>query len=130
MNIIRLLQLSCLALSLIFLSGCDAEPTNQAELLIGKWDLQSATRNGQRAASLEGLFFEFDDAGNMETNLPIAKGASTYELSGNTIQQKNSTNNVRYTIESIGDSSLMLSTTLANTDFTFSLKRAAEPTAN
>jgi hypothetical protein len=130
MNIIRILQLSCFVSSLIFLSGCGAEPANQAELLIGKWDLQSATRNGQRAASLEGLFFEFDEAGNMNTNLPIAKGASTYNLSGSTIKQESSTNNVRYTIESIGDSSLMLSTTLANTDFIFSLKRASGSSTN
>jgi len=113
-----------LSIAITTIVSCTSEPDNQGELIIGKWELQSATRNGKETGNLEGLYYEFQEEGRLLTNLPTTNGESTYDVEGSTIKQLNNGQTIEYTIEEVGDSNLTLSTQLKNTPFQFVLKRA------
>ena len=110
----------------IVLTSCSTDEVDYASMIKGKWELESATRNGKDAASLQGLYFEFDEAGNMDTNLPVSQGASTYQVEGDQITQTNNGNTIVYSIKEVEEGRIMLSATLSNTPFTFTLKKSAQ----
>jgi hypothetical protein len=114
------------ALTTLVLSSCSTDDVDYASMIKGKWELESATRNGKDAASLQGLYFEFDEAGNMDTNLPIAQGASTYQVEGNQITQTNNGQTIVYQVKEVEEGIIMLSATLSNTPFTFTLKKSEQ----
>lgn len=127
MNINRFSRYTCFTVLLLSLAvGCTTDTGNQSDLLIGNWELDYATRNGNHAETFAELYFNFDAEGNMDTNLPIAKGTSTYSVNGNTIQQQSPMGTVEYTIEEIGDSSLILATTARGFEFRFAMKRVQD----
>lgn len=113
-----------LSLAISTLVSCNSEPTNQDELIIGRWELQSAIRNGKETGNLEGLYYDFSEEGALLTNLPTASGESAYEVEGSQVLQSINGQTIQYTIEEIGDSSLTLSTLLRDTPFQFIFKRA------
>ncbi|MCI4647309.1 lipocalin family protein [Phaeodactylibacter sp.] len=113
----------CIGLMLLMVS-CAEEPQNIQELLPGRWELQQATRNGEPTRSLADLYYEFDADGTMRTNLPVAKGESAYQISGQSIEQNQDGNIIAYSVTSITDSTLVLQTELRNTPFQFNLQRA------
>lgn len=119
---------SALLLSMA-LSGfsCGSGPGNQQELLLGRWELDKATSNGKPTERLAGLFFVFDADGSMRTNLPLPgmKEDSRYELSGPELRQYSdeTPDEVYYTIEEIGDSTMILNTELQNFRFSFLLRK-------
>ncbi len=125
MNLRRLFPNMLFLLTLMATTACGTEPENQQELLTGRWELESASRNGSPTASLDDLFFEFHADGSMATNLPVAPGKSKYELEGNTLRQygENMPGEVEYTIQELGDSSLILTAELRNFRFRFSMKK-------
>ena len=126
MNLMRISGTLLLGFSLLLLTAaCTEEPENIQELLPGRWELQQATRNGKPTRSLAELFYEFDKQGSMQTNLPIAKGESTYEVTGQDIEQNQNGNIIVYTVTSITDSTLILQTKLRDTPFEFQLLRTA-----
>lgn len=110
----------------LILSSCSSDSVDYATVIQGKWELESATRNGKDAASLQGLYFAFDEAGNMDTNLPVSQGASTYQVEGDQITQTNNGNEIVYQITEAEEDKIMLSATLASTPFTFTLKKVEE----
>ena len=58
--------LACIGL----LTGCQDEQTSsKEELILGRWEIQQAYRNGRTTESLEELYFEFYKDGKMNTNL-------------------------------------------------------------
>ena len=115
-----------LLLSLLFvLSSCDTEPKKPAtaELIIGKWEISSGYRNGKKANSLEGLYFEFKPDGKMITNLLGAQQESNYEIKDQKLIQSGK-QSIEYTIESIADSSLNLAMSMRGFDFKLQLKKS------
>lgn len=108
----------------LLLASCSSEPQNIDILLPGRWELDEAKRDGQPAESLTGLYYEFDENGQMRSNLPVGAGESQYELDGATLMQKLEGKAIDYTIESINDSVLVMLTELRGTNFWFKLKRA------
>lgn len=126
MNLKRIAPTLLLSVALMLLVfSCGEEPQNIQELLPGRWELKQATRNGELTRSLAGLYYEFDSAGTMQTNLPVAKGESTYQISGQSIEQNQDGNVIVYNIASITDSTLVLQTELRDTPFQFDLIRAS-----
>lgn len=129
MKLSSLLPPALLLFVVLLGSSCGPEPENQQELLIGRWELNRATRNGNPTESLSDLFFVFQSDGTMTTNLPVPgmDENARYKLNGNTLYQfsDNLPDEVSYTIEDIGDSTLVLSTELRNFRFNFFLAKQA-----
>ena len=86
------------------------------ELLLGKWEIQQGFRNGKRANSFDGMFFEFKDNNKMVSNMFGADLTSDYTIEDNTIKQTGE-KNVEYVIDNISDNNLTLSTTVQGFDF-------------
>lgn len=128
MKTIRLQGLLVLSLTLLFLLGCGPQSSidkAQRNQLIGRWELQKAYRNGEQAASLEDLYFEFSEEGTMRTNILGSSIQADYLFEGEQIVQSAGDNGleVAYKLEEISDSSLILTTTLRQFNFKFELRR-------
>lgn len=115
-----------LILSFLFLLGCKGESVDNTDQLIGRWDIREAKRNGQATESLDQLYFEFFQDGNMKTNILGADEEATYELDNNTIRQRESQMPIDYTIETISDTSLIMNATINRFNFRFQLGKTVE----
>ena len=115
-----------LILSFLFLLGCKSETVDNTDQLIGRWDIREAKRNGQATESLDQLYFEFFQDGNMKTNILGADEEATYELDNKTIRQRESQMPIDYTIESISDTSLIMNATINRFNFRFQLGKTVE----
>lgn len=121
---------TCALFCSLFLVSCssdeklDEEATNK---LLGRWELVEATRNGNATESLDDLFFEFNPDGSMRSNILGATYSAQYETSASTIRQISEENglDLEYSISSLTDSVLILTTELRRYDFRFELKKAA-----
>ncbi|TXB63406.1 hypothetical protein [Phaeodactylibacter luteus] len=111
------------AAAIAILQSCAEEPTQIKENLPGRWEITSALRDGQSAASLAELYYEFSENGQMNTNLPIASGASTYTIDGLGITQDYQGQEIYYQVADISDSTLILETELRDTRFTFYFRK-------
>lgn len=125
------IQLLCL----ITLSSISFACTSDAKLdkasknkVIGKWEIKEAFRNGKRTESLDNLFFEFYEDGQMRTNILGASIQSNYNISGGKIKQEAGDEGVEleYIVEIVTDTSLILSTVLRRYNFKFDLQRNLE----
>lgn len=118
--------LSTLFFSILFLFGCQGESVDNTNTLIGRWDIREARRNGQATESLDQLYFEFFADGTMKTNILGADEEAAYELDDNTIRQRESQMPIDYTIETISDTALIMSTTINRYNFRFQLGKTVE----
>ncbi len=105
---------------LLMLACANDTQTKEADKLLGRWELTSAQRDARSTDSLRGLYFEFTEDQVLRTNIMNGQAEEgTYERSENNIAQRNTTQEIDYSIESLTDSVLVLTTNLANTDFRF-----------
>ena len=121
-----------LGLLLLALPGCKSDPNSDdeetvqfdSEQLIGRWEITKAWRNGKETESLSDMYFEFDEAGKMRTNLtPSAtEEEHPFAFSNNTIQQK-STPPLDYKVKELSDSVLRISMVLQDFPFRIHLAR-------
>jgi hypothetical protein len=106
-------------------SMCTSEvDDNTGELLIGRWELQEASRNGRITASLDDLYFEFYEDGSMRTNLSGGTETAKYKLDLPEIRQTESKMDAVYAIEEISDSMLLVNTELRGYSFRFLLAKS------
>lgn len=96
------------------------------ELILGRWEIQEAFRNGRPTESLAELYFEFLPDGEMSTNLTGAPENARYQIEGNTLRQTESQLPADYLIEELSDSVLVLTTQLRGFDFRFRLHPVPE----
>lgn len=118
-----------LLLGMVSFFACQTHNTEEtAQLLLGRWELTQAMRNGKPTESLANLYFVFTPDGKLMTNMNMTGQAEegTYELKDDQILQRNTQLKPDYTIESIADSNLVLTTELNGTSFRFDLKKADE----
>ena len=110
------------------LTACNNDSKSEVDtnLLLGKWEVNQATRDGKETSTLDQLYFAFSEDGSMETNMPTLDRASTYELSGSEIQQNGNGVENNYTVESLSDDELILITTIRNTEFRMILNKSDE----
>ena len=113
-----LFVLSCIGLS------CNSEPKKPeaTDLILGKWEIESGFRNGKKANSLEGLFFEFQEDGKMMTNLLGKETTSNYELKDQKLIQSGDTP-MEYDIRKLDENALHLTMTMRGFDFALILKK-------
>lgn len=119
----RTLKVPLLFFLLGLVAACQPEPENLDQLVIGRWELDKAFRNGETTNTLQGLYFEFYEDGNMSTNLPVSPSESQYELEGSVIRQTEIETPLEFDIQSISDSNLVLGTQLHNFSFRFLLRK-------
>lgn len=108
------------------ITACNNDSKSEVDtnLLLGKWEVKQATRDGKETSTLDQLYFTFSEDGSMETNMPTLDRVSTYELSGSAIQQNGNGVENNYTIESLSDAELILITTIRNTEFRMILNKS------
>ncbi len=114
-------------ISLLYLASCQpAKPAIDPRLL-GKWQLLEGWRNNRQSPSLENIFFEFFPDNNMRSNFNFngSSEAATYQLDDNILHQNNGEMELDYSIESLSDSILILSTILMDAEFRLLLKKQA-----
>ncbi|MEM9887548.1 MAG: lipocalin family protein [Bacteroidota bacterium] len=122
----RNLFLYLLISSTLLACGADPKSDIDANLLTGKWQLKEATKNGSPTVMLGDLYFDFDEAGKMQTNMPTMDGASEYELNGSTIEQRSDQVKNDYEIESLTATELILMTEIQGMAFRLSLNKSEE----
>ena len=129
MKLQSLLQSALLLSMVLAITSCTDEPENQQGLLLGRWELKGATRNGSPTESLSDLYFVFNADGSMSTNLPVPgmTEETQYKIDGRNIYQYSDElpDEVTYYIEEAGDSTLVLTTDLRNFHFQFVLSKQA-----
>ena len=115
-------------LTISFLCSCTGGSTSgddtgiKVEQLNGSWLVTKAIRDGQATETLDGLFFQFSNAGQMTTNLLGSNMESPFELSGNKILQK-STPPLEFTIDKVDAKELVISKLIQEMDFKLTLEK-------
>lgn len=121
----RLMLLFLLAgTSLVSCKNENQKTADNAELIIGRWDIQDAKRNGRTTESLAELYFEFFEDGSMRTNLTGASEKCKFEIDNDKLYQRESKMDADYLIEELTDSSLVISTELRGSSFQFLLNKS------
>lgn len=118
-----LILFSC---ALFFLSACGNDNAVTTTQLVGRWDIQNATRNGEPTTTMEGMYFVFSEDGKLLTNMTGAEEAYTYELDGENILQRNGTIEADLQIESLAEGELVLTTELRGKQFRMVLRQPTE----
>lgn len=122
--------LLCLGI-LIFLAACSSdnqsdtpvETSFKTDLLIERWEVDRAFRNGKPAASLDGLYFDFTQKDTLTTNMMGHGISEVYEIVGDTIKT-NGESNLYFVVAKLDSARLTLETNLRATPFKFQLKPA------
>ena len=116
-----------LFISILYLASCQLAKPEVDPRILGKWELLEGWRNNRQSASLENIFFEFFPDNNMRSNFNFngSSEAATFQMEENILHQSNGEMELDYTIESLSDSILILSTTLMDAEFRLLLKKQA-----
>lgn len=113
---------------LLALEACqsDSKDTNYQELIIGRWEIVEAIRNGRPTETLTGAYMEFFSNGRMVSNIAGAEEESPFSVNGATLTSKSERMAVDYDIQYLGDSSMVLKAIIRDIPFQFTLARFAE----
>ena len=108
-----------------FTFACEPEAGPNDNLIIGRWELDGALRNGQSTTLLEGTFFEFFEDGSLKTNFNLSgeEALSKYVIKGPQITQSESDLNLDFSIMEVNDTSLVLKTALKGARYQILLKK-------
>lgn len=107
-------------LLIAILSACTSDKKT-ATLLLGKWVLTEAKRNGNPTELLTGAYFEFTD-GKLKTNLLGEDAEADYTIDNGKIVQT-TPQAITYDIEITPAQQLILRTTLRKSDFVLTLQK-------
>lgn len=106
--------------------SCSSENEIVQGDLQGRWELDSATRNGKDSPALEGVYFDFSKD-EFETNFPYPELGSTYGLEDKTIILEGNPPLEMY-IKSFENNKLSLDMSLQGSNFTLLLNKNEELT--
>ncbi len=101
--------------------GGDQEPEESGSLE-GRWELQSATVNGNTTDRLRSLYFVFLPDSSLQTNLLGSEANYKYQMNEKRITQF-SDPEVIYDLQSLSDSALVLQTEIQGATFNIFLSR-------
>ena len=103
----------------------DSQDTNYEELILGRWEIKEAIRNGRPTETLTGAYMEFLPKGKMISNLGGAPEESEFILEGNILTSRSMRMPADYTIQYVGDSTMVLNSVIQEIPFQFTLARPA-----
>ena len=111
-----------IGISDLFPDASDAMNTDggmiqDTDLILGRWDIEEALRSGRPTESLDELFFEFYEEGKMRTNITGSTVDGSYKINGDQLHQSGTPLEVDYTIQTLSDSMLILTTLINKLDF-------------
>lgn len=112
-------------LSIVFISSCGDDNALQETDLLGRWEISEAARDGKVTDTMEGMYFSFAEGGQLTTNMTGADETYRFELDGDQIEQREGTIETDYTIESLIEKELILTTTLRGKHFRMVLQQTA-----
>jgi len=104
----------------------DSKDTNYEEQILGRWEIREALRNGRPTETLTGAFMEFSPEGEMLTNFAGFQDKTTYAVEDNVISSHSERMPADFTIQYVGDSSLVLKFVLREIPFQFSMIKPPE----
>ncbi|MEM9917006.1 MAG: hypothetical protein AAF990_02855 [Bacteroidota bacterium] len=93
-----------------------------ADQLQGYWEVLAAKRNGKNTESLDDAYFQFQEDGQMETNIMGEPMIEAFTLEGAKITQAGA-QELLYMVERFEDSLMVLSTDISSYHFQFQLKK-------
>jgi hypothetical protein len=102
--------------SFVFIFACQDKIDERVNIIAGKWHIEKAEKDGTPISSLEGTVFEFTNEGKMMTNVPQLVG-NTFAFDGKKLIQKGEKNSIKYEIEELSSSQLILKTILKDMSF-------------
>lgn len=123
----KLLAGNILLFFFLFSIGCGNEKDDPTRFVYGKWEIDTALRNGSKTELLTGLFFEFVEDGSMRTNITGAAESVHFEIIENKIIQREGRVDMDYDIVTLNDSSLVIKTSIRNSALELNLKKANPP---
>ena len=121
MKWIKHIGLACI---LILPVACtDSKTTQNEQLILGRWELVQAVRNGKPTDSMNGIFFEFKEEGKMTSNfnLAVEERQLQYTIDKNLLDQIGE-ENLKYIIEKLTNSELILTTNYQGLEFQLQLE--------
>ena len=111
---------------MVLMFSCTWFGDKNAELILGRWELNQAFRNERPTESLDNLYMEFLSSGQLKTNLMGTDDTFEYKyLKGEIIQNSPNFEPLIYKIEAISDSNLILTTSLKNFKFRFVMTKSS-----
>lgn len=126
MKATRFFQSALLIVGIGFIFACGEDDIQDTDLLLGRWDVQEALRSGRPTESLDNLFFEFFEEGKMRTNITGATVDGSYDLDGDQLKQRGGPLETTYTIQTLTDSVLILTTVINKFDFKLEFSRTLQ----
>lgn len=111
--------------SSVLISACGDDNAVQEADLLGRWEISEASRDGKVTDTMEGMYFVFAEGGQLTTNMTGADETYSFELDGDQIEQREGTIETDYTIESLLENELTLTTTLRGKYFRMVLQQSA-----
>lgn len=118
--------LGLLILSSVLISSCGDDNAVQEADLLGRWEITEASRDGKATDTMEGMYFAFAEGGQLTTNMTGTDETYRFELDGDQIEQREGMIETDYTIESLLEQELVLTTTLRGKYFRMVLQQAAD----
>ncbi len=110
--------------SLLF-TACENETEKNQATLLGRWQLTKGLRNKSETQTLQGVYYYFGADGKMQTNLPIgAETPTDYVVVKDEIEQR-SAQPVKYTIQQLTDTVLVVTLEMHGVPFEFQFRRVA-----
>lgn len=119
----KLLIGNLLLLFTLLSTSCSNDSDNKADFLYGKWEIDTAYRNGNITELLSGLFFEFSADGSMRTNITGNPESVRFEIDETKITQREGRIDLDYEIVELNDSSLIIKTNIRNSRLQLNLKK-------
>ncbi len=112
-----------MVLASITFFACKNDNSNTKELIVGRWEVLEASRNGRPTESLADLYFDFSQDGKLMTNVAGIPEEGTYEVKGDKVLQRNTRLEADYIVEEITADNLVLTTELRGYAFRFAMKK-------
>ena len=102
------------------------EDPNKIDLssqIFGEWVITAAEKNGKATGMLEGAYFKFQPENKMATNLTGSEITYDIDVKNNVIQQKGNVE-IFYTVESIQDTTMVLTFNMRGFPFKLNLTKS------
>lgn len=119
-SIILFITISLIAVSW---SSCEDDTAASEPTLIGRWEIEEATRNGRATESLVDLYMVFTKEGVFETNLSGEVAQGKYVFEEEVITTTDVPLAMEYRVAALTDTTLQLKSTFRNYRFDFSFQR-------